>query len=168
MSRGKWKAAAEGQQEVAASPVGNGYIKPPVPPVSGTQKEKGPPTMLPISVDPDSKPGEYVLKSLFVNFTTQAERKIRIIMAEPLQPLMFNAKSQDVFGSPISSVHCHPVNMHFEAVYFANETEQLIHMVPVAKVGSVCCVGFLLEGTGACVLVDETGTFLSGGQDGIR
>ncbi|KAB1267757.1 Protein furry-like protein [Camelus dromedarius] len=68
-----------------ASPVGNGYIKPPVPPVSGTQKEKGPPTMLPISVDPDSKPGEYVLKSLFVNFTTQAERKIRIIMAEPLE-----------------------------------------------------------------------------------
>nr|XP_042698748.1 protein furry homolog isoform X1 [Chrysemys picta bellii] len=68
-----------------ASPVGNGYIKPPVPPVSGTQREKGPPAMLPISVDPDSKPGEYVLKSLFVNFTTQAERKIRIIMAEPLE-----------------------------------------------------------------------------------
>uniref|UniRef100_A0A452VB32 FRY microtubule binding protein n=1 Tax=Ursus maritimus TaxID=29073 RepID=A0A452VB32_URSMA len=59
--------------------------RPPVPPVSGTQREKGPPTMLPINVDPDSKPGEYVLKSLFVNFTTQAERKIRIIMAEPLE-----------------------------------------------------------------------------------
>uniref|UniRef100_A0A8C9F5J0 FRY microtubule binding protein n=1 Tax=Pavo cristatus TaxID=9049 RepID=A0A8C9F5J0_PAVCR len=69
----------------SASPVGNGYIKPPVPPVSGTQREKGPPAMLPINVDPDSKPGEYVLKSLFVNFTTQAERKIRIIMAEPLE-----------------------------------------------------------------------------------
>uniref|UniRef100_A0A8C6JLI7 Uncharacterized protein n=1 Tax=Melopsittacus undulatus TaxID=13146 RepID=A0A8C6JLI7_MELUD len=41
--------------------------------------------MLPINVDPDSKPGEYVLKSLFVNFTTLAERKIRIIMAEPLE-----------------------------------------------------------------------------------
>uniref|UniRef100_A0A8C0ZKH6 FRY microtubule binding protein n=1 Tax=Cyanistes caeruleus TaxID=156563 RepID=A0A8C0ZKH6_CYACU len=41
--------------------------------------------MLPISIDPDSKPGEYVLKSLFVNFTTLAERKIRIIMAEPLE-----------------------------------------------------------------------------------
>lgn len=68
----------------SASPVGNGYIKPPVPSVSGTQREKGPPTMLPINIDPDSKPGEYVLKSLFVNFTTQAERKIRIIMAEPL------------------------------------------------------------------------------------
>lgn len=69
---------------ISASPVGNGYIKPPVPPVSGTQREKGPPAMLPINVDPDSKPGEYVLKSLFVNFTTLAERKIRIIMAEPL------------------------------------------------------------------------------------
>uniref|UniRef100_A0A8B9GBI4 FRY microtubule binding protein n=1 Tax=Amazona collaria TaxID=241587 RepID=A0A8B9GBI4_9PSIT len=67
------------------SPVGNGYIKPPVPPVSGTQREKGPPAMLPVNVDPDSKPGEYVLKSLFVNFTTLAERKIRIIMAEPLE-----------------------------------------------------------------------------------
>ncbi|XP_029458514.1 protein furry homolog [Rhinatrema bivittatum] len=67
------------------SPVGNGYIKPPVPPVSSAQREKGPPTMLPINIDPDSKPGEYILKSLFANFTTQAERKIRIIMAEPLE-----------------------------------------------------------------------------------
>ncbi|XP_043929165.1 protein furry homolog isoform X3 [Protopterus annectens] len=70
---------------IPASPVGNGYIKPPVPPISSSQGEKGPPTMMPISIDPDSKPGEYILKSLFVNFTTQAERKIRIIMAEPLE-----------------------------------------------------------------------------------
>ena len=35
---------------------------------------------------------------------------------------------------------------------------------PVAKVGSVGCVGFLVEGTSACVLVDEAGTCLSGGQ----
>nr|XP_006005371.1 PREDICTED: protein furry homolog isoform X2 [Latimeria chalumnae] len=68
-----------------ASPVGNGYIKPQVPPVSNTQGDKGPPTMMPINIDPDSKPGEYVLKSLFANFTTQAERKIRIIMAEPME-----------------------------------------------------------------------------------
>lgn len=40
--------------------------------------------MMPISIDPESKPGEYVLKSLFANFTTLSERKIRIIMAEPL------------------------------------------------------------------------------------
>ena len=34
---------------------------------------------------------------------------------------------------------------------------------PVAKVGSVGCVGFLVERTGACVLVDEAGSvFLVG------
>uniref|UniRef100_A0A669DKZ5 FRY microtubule binding protein n=1 Tax=Oreochromis niloticus TaxID=8128 RepID=A0A669DKZ5_ORENI len=47
--------------------------------------EKGPPAMMPITIDPESKPGEYVLKSLFANFTTMSERKIRIIMAEPLE-----------------------------------------------------------------------------------
>ena len=35
----------------------------------------------------------------------------------------------------------------------------------MAKVGSVGCVGFLVEGTSACVLVDEVGCYLSGGQD---
>ena len=34
----------------------------------------------------------------------------------------------------------------------------------MAKVGSVGCVGFLVEGTGACVLVDKAGSCLSGGQ----
>ena len=34
----------------------------------------------------------------------------------------------------------------------------------MGKVGSVGCVGFLVEGTGACVLVDEAGSCLSGGQ----
>ncbi|XP_019114924.2 protein furry homolog isoform X2 [Larimichthys crocea] len=67
------------------SPVGNGYSKPPIPPVCCPQGEKGPPAMMPISIDPESKPGEYVLKSLFANFTTVSERKIRIIMAEPLE-----------------------------------------------------------------------------------
>ena len=38
---------------------------------------------------------------------------------------------------------------------------------PVGKVGSVGCVGFLVEGTGDCVLVDEAGSCLSGGQDRI-
>ena len=33
-----------------------------------------------------------------------------------------------------------------------------------AKVGSVGCVGFLVEGSSACVLVDEAGSCLSGGQ----
>ena len=34
---------------------------------------------------------------------------------------------------------------------------------PVGKLVSVGCVGFLVEGTGACVLVDEAGSCLSGG-----
>ena len=41
-------------------------------------------------------------------------------------------------------------------------------LFPVAKVGSVGCVGFLVEGTGACVLVDEDEPCLSGGQDRDR
>uniref|UniRef100_A0AAR2LKV6 Furry homolog a (Drosophila) n=1 Tax=Pygocentrus nattereri TaxID=42514 RepID=A0AAR2LKV6_PYGNA len=62
-----------------------GYSKPPVAPVCCALGEKGPPAMMPISVDPESRPGEYVLKSLFANFTTHSERKIRIVMAEPLE-----------------------------------------------------------------------------------
>uniref|UniRef100_A0A7N9ANL5 Furry homolog a (Drosophila) n=1 Tax=Mastacembelus armatus TaxID=205130 RepID=A0A7N9ANL5_9TELE len=69
----------------AALPVGNGYSKAPIPQVCCPQGEKGPPAMMPISIDPESKPGEYVLKSLFANFTTMSEHKIRIIMAEPLE-----------------------------------------------------------------------------------
>ena len=38
---------------------------------------------------------------------------------------------------------------------------------PVGKFGSVGCVAFLVEGTGVCVLVDEAGSCLSGGQDHV-
>uniref|UniRef100_A0A8C7D4P5 FRY microtubule binding protein n=1 Tax=Oncorhynchus kisutch TaxID=8019 RepID=A0A8C7D4P5_ONCKI len=79
------KASVIGFIKGLASPVGTGYSKPPIPPVLSPQGDKGPPAMMPISIDPESRPGEYVLKSLFVNFTTQSERKIRIIMAEPLE-----------------------------------------------------------------------------------
>ena len=37
----------------------------------------------------------------------------------------------------------------------------------MAKVSSVGCVGFLVEGTAASFLVDEAGSCLSGGQDCI-
>ena len=37
----------------------------------------------------------------------------------------------------------------------------------MAKVGSVGCVGLLVEGTGACALLDEAGSFLSGGLNFI-
>uniref|UniRef100_G3QBA5 FRY microtubule binding protein n=1 Tax=Gasterosteus aculeatus aculeatus TaxID=481459 RepID=G3QBA5_GASAC len=68
------------------SPYFNITDKPPLPPVSGTLGgRKGPVVMAPVNVDPESKPGEFVLKSLFANFTLLSERKIRIIMAEPLE-----------------------------------------------------------------------------------
>lgn len=41
-------------------------------------------TMSNITVDPDTKPGEYVIKSLFAEFTVQSEKKIEVVMAEPL------------------------------------------------------------------------------------
>lgn len=37
-----------------------------------------------ITIDPDVKPGEYVIKSLFTEFAIQAEKKIEVVMAEPL------------------------------------------------------------------------------------
>ena len=39
---------------------------------------------------------------------------------------------------------------------------------PVGKVDSVGCVGFLVEGNGACVLVDEVWSCLSGGQEYVQ
>ena len=36
-------------------------------------------------------------------------------------------------------------------------------LLPVGKVGSVGCVSFLVEGNGACVLLDKAGSCLSGG-----
>ena len=42
------------------------------------------------------------------------------------------------------------------------------HLSPVGVVGSVGCVCFLGEGTGACVLVGGSGSCLSGGQGHVR
>ena len=38
-------------------------------------------------------------------------------------------------------------------------------LLPVGKAGSVGCVGFLVDGTGACVPVAEAASCLSGGQN---
>ena len=42
------------------------------------------------------------------------------------------------------------------------------YLPPVGKIGSVGCVGFLLDGSVACVLVDEAGSCLSGEQDCVQ
>lgn len=45
-----------------------------------------------ITIDPDVKPGEYVIKSLFAEFAVQAEKKIEVVMAEPLvSPFFFHS-----------------------------------------------------------------------------
>ncbi|XP_053543375.1 protein furry homolog isoform X2 [Ictalurus punctatus] len=62
-----------------------GYSKHPVAPEYHSHSQKGPGTMMSINVDPESRPGEYVLKSLFANFATLSEHKIRLVMAEPLE-----------------------------------------------------------------------------------
>ena len=43
-----------------------------------------------ITIDPDVKPGEYVIKSLFAEFAVQAEKKIEVVMAEPLVSPFFH------------------------------------------------------------------------------
>lgn len=37
-----------------------------------------------ITIDPELKPGEFVIKSLFAEFAVSAEKKIETVMAEPL------------------------------------------------------------------------------------
>ncbi|XP_024896016.1 protein furry homolog-like isoform X4 [Pteropus alecto] len=69
-----------------------------------------------ITIDPDVKPGEYVIKSLFAEFTVQAEKKIEVVMAEPLEkPLSRSLQRGEDFQfdqliSSMSSVaeHCLP------------------------------------------------------------
>lgn len=37
-----------------------------------------------ITIDPELKPGEFVIKSIFAEFAVLAEKKIEMVMAEPL------------------------------------------------------------------------------------
>ncbi|XP_013925674.1 PREDICTED: protein furry homolog-like [Thamnophis sirtalis] len=69
-----------------------------------------------ITIDPDVKPGEYVIKSLFTEFAIQAEKKIEVVMAEPLEKPLSRSLQRgedlqfDQLISSMSSVaeHCLP------------------------------------------------------------
>uniref|UniRef100_A0A8B9IZX6 FRY like transcription coactivator n=1 Tax=Amazona collaria TaxID=241587 RepID=A0A8B9IZX6_9PSIT len=66
-----------------------------------------------ITIDPDVKPGEYVIKSLFAEFAVQAEKKIELVMAEPLVSPFFHSILFLPFFQLISSMssvaeHCLP------------------------------------------------------------
>lgn len=69
---------------------------------------------MPLTVDPESKPGEYVLKSLFANFTLLSERKIRIIMAEPLVNIVHLRPSLSVINvlGPVLLFSEKEINLH--------------------------------------------------------
>lgn len=51
----------------------------------GAHKERSPHPVSGPNIDMDIKPGEFVMRSLFADFTIQAEKKIETVMAEPLE-----------------------------------------------------------------------------------
>uniref|UniRef100_A0A3P9HL76 Cell morphogenesis protein N-terminal domain-containing protein n=3 Tax=Oryzias latipes TaxID=8090 RepID=A0A3P9HL76_ORYLA len=69
-----------------------------------------------ITIDPDLKPGEFVIKSLFAEFAVLAEKKIEMVMAEPLEKPLSRSLQRgedaqlDQLISSMSSVaeHCLP------------------------------------------------------------
>uniref|UniRef100_A0AAZ3QTE6 Protein furry homolog-like n=1 Tax=Oncorhynchus tshawytscha TaxID=74940 RepID=A0AAZ3QTE6_ONCTS len=69
-----------------------------------------------IIIDPELKPGEFVIKSLFAEFAVLAEKKIEVVMAEPLEKLLSRSLQRgedaqfDQLISSMSSVaeHCLP------------------------------------------------------------
>lgn len=50
----------------------------------GAHKERSPHPAAGPNIDMDIKPGEFVMRSLFADFTIQAEKKIETVMGEPL------------------------------------------------------------------------------------
>uniref|UniRef100_A0A673H4V3 Protein furry homolog-like n=1 Tax=Sinocyclocheilus rhinocerous TaxID=307959 RepID=A0A673H4V3_9TELE len=75
-----------------------------------------PATMSSITIDPELKPGEFVIKSLFAEFAVLAEKKIEVVMAEPLEKPLSRSLQRgedaqfDQLISSMSSIaeHCLP------------------------------------------------------------
>uniref|UniRef100_A0A667Y7E7 Furry homolog, like n=1 Tax=Myripristis murdjan TaxID=586833 RepID=A0A667Y7E7_9TELE len=69
-----------------------------------------------ITIDPELKPGEFVIKSLFAEFAVLAEKKIEVVMAEPLEKPLSRSLQRgedaqfDQLISSMSSIaeHCLP------------------------------------------------------------
>uniref|UniRef100_A0A8C9SBB5 Furry homolog, like n=1 Tax=Scleropages formosus TaxID=113540 RepID=A0A8C9SBB5_SCLFO len=82
----------------------------------GTRTETPSVAMSSITIDPELKPGEYVIKSLFAEFAVQAEKKIEVVMAEPLEKPLSRSLQRgedpqfDQLISSMSSIaeHCLP------------------------------------------------------------
>uniref|UniRef100_A0A670J0X9 FRY like transcription coactivator n=1 Tax=Podarcis muralis TaxID=64176 RepID=A0A670J0X9_PODMU len=101
--------------EIAHSPA-RSVTKRRISPTINSTWEKRSVIMSNITIDPDVKPGEYVIKSLFAEFAIQAEKKIEVVMAEPLEKLLSRSLQRgedlqfDQLISSMSSVaeHCLP------------------------------------------------------------
>uniref|UniRef100_A0A672QKH4 Furry homolog, like n=1 Tax=Sinocyclocheilus grahami TaxID=75366 RepID=A0A672QKH4_SINGR len=67
-------------------------------------------TMSSITIDPELKPGEFVIKSLFAEFAVLAEKKIEVVMAEPLVSILYYCVCVLQLISSMSSIaeHCLP------------------------------------------------------------
>lgn len=58
----------------------------------GAHKERSPYPST-VNIDVDIKPGEFVMRTLFADFTVQAERKMEAVMNEPLVCFMILLES---------------------------------------------------------------------------
>lgn len=77
-------------RSAASAPVSSSSVSRRRPPASVTPhswEKHNVATMSNITIDPELKPGEFVIKSLFAEFAVLAEKKIEMVMAEPLVSL---------------------------------------------------------------------------------
>uniref|UniRef100_A0A3B4BYW3 Furry homolog, like n=1 Tax=Pygocentrus nattereri TaxID=42514 RepID=A0A3B4BYW3_PYGNA len=85
-------------------------------PLSWEKRSAQATAMSSITIDPEAKPGEFVIKSLFAEFAVLAEKKIEVVMAEPLEKPLSRSLQRgedaqfDQLISSMSSIaeHCLP------------------------------------------------------------
>uniref|UniRef100_A0A4W5KC37 FRY like transcription coactivator n=1 Tax=Hucho hucho TaxID=62062 RepID=A0A4W5KC37_9TELE len=95
-------------------PIGYRRRAPSVAPLSWEKRNAA--AMSSITIDPELKPGEFVIKSLLAEFAVLAEKKIEVVMAEPLEKPLSRSLQRgedaqfDQLISSMSSIaeHCLP------------------------------------------------------------
>ncbi|XP_034386416.1 protein furry homolog-like isoform X6 [Cyclopterus lumpus] len=115
-----FRHAAGGGVHDASPPVSSSSVSRRRAPSSVTplswEKHSAAAAMSSITIDPELKPGEFVIKSLFAEFAVLAEKKIETVMAEPLEKPLSRSLQRgedaqfDQLISSMSSIaeHCLP------------------------------------------------------------
>uniref|UniRef100_A0A665TRI3 Furry homolog, like n=1 Tax=Echeneis naucrates TaxID=173247 RepID=A0A665TRI3_ECHNA len=103
---------------IISSPLPSGLFVASAPVSSSVSRRRAPSSVTPLSItiDPELKPGEFVIKSLFAEFAVLAEKKIEMVMAEPLEKPLSRSLQRgedaqfDQLISSMSSIaeHCLP------------------------------------------------------------